>query len=230
MGWIRTTGIAAIAVAAAMLAAPAVRAQAIPPAPEADPAEVQQLIDQLQGLLVQLSEGTGMEVPDLGPVFTPLFEAALLPVLEDADASFGLAFKINSSVTNGEELQADADQTPAYADAQACAADQPGRSVVYFERLVVRGGVGHHCVTTGPGTLQPEAWLLSASYVVEAANRRLESRFGAAVSAGTDDASAYAASLAIGDPRAAALIAVSDQIGVTATRLLLDSAVPDAAR
>lgn len=230
MGWIRTTGIAVIGLTAAILAAPAVRAQETDAFRESNTAGMRQMLDKLQGQLNLLAEGTDIEVPDIGPIFAPMFAAAQPDLPEDADFSFSIGFNIKTSLTDGDALEPDEDRTPYHADAQACAADQPGYSVVYFERLVIEDGVGHHCVTVGPGEQDPEAWLLFASYLVETRQRRLESRFGAAAVASTDGISTYAEALAIGDPQVAALIAVSDQIGLTSTRILMASPLSDTAR
>lgn len=227
MGWIRTTGIAAIGMAAAMLAASSVRAQDADSSHQADLVEARQMVGRLQELLGQLTEGTGIDVPDLGPVFDSLFEAALPPLPEDGNTSFSVGFKIMTNRTSHDALEADEDRTPYYPDAQACASDQPGQSVVYFERLVVEGGTGHHCVTTGPGKLDPQTWTLFASYRVETPQQRLESRFAAAAAAGDESGSTYEEALAVGDPQIAALIAVSAQIGQTSARILRAGRAPE---
>lgn len=217
----------AMAMAAALAAGAPARAQAAvtsgPDAAALD--EVAALVDQLSATLSELADGLDVDVPDLGPLFRPLFETAL-PELpdEDGESSFAIGFNFTTTVTDAATLEREDDWMPVYADAQSCAAVRPGMAVVHFERLPVEGGAGHHCVAVGPGEEDADAWLLVATWVIETPQRRLESRVGAAAATGADGASGtYAAAAAIGDPQIPALIALSTRLGETATDMLMSA-------
>lgn len=193
----------------------------------ADQAEVTRLVNELTAALTSLAEGLDITVPDLGPLFAPVFQAAFPDLPEEGESSFSIGFNFETSVTDAEVLERRDGWTPVFSDAQACAAAEPGMAVVYFERLAVAGGAGHHCILTGPGDQDPQAWMLFATYVIETPQRRLETRVGAASATGEDgDDGTYAAAAAIGEPQVPAMIVLANRLGKTATDMLMTAPLP----
>lgn len=224
MTWMASlrSGLAVLAATLATgFAATGAVAQEPPPSRGNQGDDAREALATLEGLQAEfnaLARSIGQEAPDLRALFAPIFEAVFDGVPDDGEVSFSVGFRFRTQTTTAAQLE-DAEETPpVHADAGACQAERPHMAVVHFERLNVPGGRGSHCVLHGPSTDSPGAWVMVGEYRVETPQRRLFSRVGAAAVAGDAEADTVTASV-IGESQLSALIALSAQMGRTATEL-----------
>jgi hypothetical protein len=131
------------------------------------------LIAEMDATLPMLARLAGRPAPpSMGPIFRPLFTAALEERPEAPEGSLIIGFDLNANPNERAEL---------LADVAACAALRPGSVVLRFRRFVEGEVEGHECVLTGPGEeADYDGWTLLYETVTNGPGGRLNARFGAA--------------------------------------------------
>ena len=190
-----------------------------------DATDARSALQQLQVLLSDMGRSVGQDVPDIGPVLGPLVDRAfaVTPGPDGGQWGWSIFWDIEDTVTNGQSLERKEDWVPVFSNAAECQARYRA-PVLHFERVEVPAGRGHHCVTAQVSPDDPTAWVLRATWVVEAPNRRLGLRLGAAATV-SDYADPATVVAGIGEPQVPALVALSGEIGRLSATLL----APDAA-
>lgn len=141
-------------------------------AQDADTEDADALIAELDATLPMLARAAGQQTPpSMGPVFRPLFTAALRERPEAPEGSLIIGFDLNANPNERAELMA---------DPTACAALRPGATVLRFRRFVEADVEGHECVLTGPADADDGGWTLLAETVTNGPGGRLNARFAAA--------------------------------------------------
>jgi len=145
-----------------------------------DQAAVRDALDALDAEMGRMAAGIGVRAPRVGAMGRTLLATLFRGLPDTRDYSFAIGFRLKTDTLE----PGSGDEEPT--DAEGCAADNPGRSVVRFERLSRDGASGYRCILTGAGAEAEEAAGLVSVMVLTGAERRLESRVAAALSA--DDA------------------------------------------
>jgi hypothetical protein len=148
-----------------------------------DQAAVREAVDQLDAEMARLAESLGVETPPLAPLMKNLTTTLFYGLPDDDDFSFAIGFRFSSERIEGDEL--DPGLPEVLADADACAAANPGLSVLRFERLHRDGVPGHRCILTGPDDDDPGSHVWVSVTVMADDARHLENRVAAAASSDT---------------------------------------------
>lgn len=174
--------ISAAALALAMgLAAPQVaQAQGIVAVSPQDQAAVREAVGQMDAALRELAAGIGVEAPPLAPLIGNLTTTLFYGLPDTDDYSFAIGFRFRSERVEGQAL--DPDLPEVLPDAAACAAENPGLTVVRFERVDRRDASGHRCILSGADAENPDAHAFLSVTVLIGEGRHLENRVAGAAS------------------------------------------------
>jgi hypothetical protein len=175
----RSMILAGLLAGAALLSAPQPAAAQIVAVSAEDQAAVREAVSQLDAEMARLAESLGVEAPPLAPLMKNL-TTTLFHGLPDDDFSFAIGFRFRSERIEGGEP--DAALPSVLPDSGACAAANPGLSVVRFERLDRDGLTGHRCILSGPDEDDPNAHALVSVTVMVDGRRHLENRVAGAAS------------------------------------------------
>jgi hypothetical protein len=176
----RSMILAGLLAGAALLSAPQPAAAQIVAVSAEDQAAVREAVSQLDAEMARLAESLGVEAPPLAPLMKNLTTTLFHGLPDDDDLSFAIGFRLRSERIEGGEPDA---ALPSVLPASgACAAANPGLSVVRFERLDRDGLTGHRCILSGPDEDDPNAHALVSVTVMVDGRRHLENRVAGAAS------------------------------------------------
>jgi hypothetical protein len=148
-----------------------------------DQAAVREAVGRLDAEMARLAGSLGVEAPPLAPLMTNLTTTLFHGLPDDDDFSFAIGFRFRSERIEGGDL--DPALPAVLPDSHACAAANPGLSVVRFERLDHQGLAGHRCILAGPDEDDPNAHALVSVTVMIDGRRHLENRVAGAASSDT---------------------------------------------
>lgn len=148
-----------------------------------DQAAVREAVGRLDAEMARLAGSLGVEAPPLAPLMTNLTTTLFHGLPDDDDFSFAIGFRFRSERIEGGDL--DPALPAVLPDSDACAAANPGLSVVRFERLDHEGLAGHRCILSGPDEDDPNAHALVSVTVMIDGRRHLENRVAGAASSDT---------------------------------------------
>jgi len=181
----------------------------------------QQLDDSMKTLGVEM----GVDVPS----FKPLFEALLGDVFKDLPSEGNFDYTVDfdmygvtddAGLNAGPPAEGERRRRNVYADAQACAAGHQNLPVIRFERVEIKGLVGHRCIVTGQSATDQDIWIYLSWLVIEGPNAYLEVSVGAAAAS---EEEGYAFTSQIGLGRLDALDALGSRIQTIAIETYLAS-------
>jgi hypothetical protein len=187
-------------------------------------------LDELRALMPELIDklnalAAGMGIESLPPIdwdrFLGDFQAALPTLPPEDDREWGSAVDFEFRTTDisqdgqpGTLSPEDEDARPIIGDAAGCISDQPNARVVHFRRIRDGDIRGHQCVFTVE--TDTNVWVLYSRTYAEGHGRRLNAKYGVAVSADGDIATARE----IGEPKIEAQVAVASSIANYALGLM----------